>query len=444
MEGAAPRRGPHRFRARRAPPRRARPSLWALVPFVLSVRLLHPFAMLVPTAPLCSRILILGILFGLVLGLNTESASGQVPRLLHYQATLVEGDFPAEGDVRVEAAFFADSTGGSPLSGWTETRTDVPLMNGHLSLLLGSQEPLPDVLFETSPLYLQLAVNDEPLPRLRLASTAFALRAGATEAVSPGSVGRAALAEEAVTTDALANGAVTAPVLAAASVTAPALADGAVTAAKVAPAAVSTNALADGAVTSAKLGASAVVGSVLADGAVTTGKLANGSVTASKVATGAVVTSLNGLTDAVRLVAGENVTITPGVDAATITISADDNGERSSRRWKTNIRPLDGLDLVRQLRGVRYHWKESGIPDVGLIAEEVGTVVPEVVTYAPNGEDAESVNYAKLVALLIEAVKTQQAQIEADRARLSALAARLDALEQSTAGPDVHGAGAQN
>ena len=115
-----------------------------------------------------------------------------------------------------------------------------------------------------------------------------------------------------------------------------------------------------------------------------------------------------------------------------------------THKQKTNIRPLDGLDLVRQLRGVRYHWKESGIPDVGLIAEEVGTVVPEVVTYAPNGEDAESVNYAKLVALLIEAVKTQQAQIEADRARLSALAARLDALEQSTAGPDVHGAGAQN
>jgi hypothetical protein len=388
--------------------------------------------------------LILGSLLGLVLGLITEPAAGQVPRLLHYQATLVEGDFPVEGSVRVEAAFFADSTGGAPLSGWTEVRTDVPLANGHLSLLLGGQEPLPDVLFETSPLYLQLTVNEEPLPRLRLASTAFALRAGVAEAVGPGSVGRAALVENAVTTEALADGAVTAPVLAAASVTAPALADDAVTAAKMAPSAVSTTALANGAVTSAKLGASAVVGPVLADGAVTTGKLANGAVTASKVATGAAVSSLNGLTDAVRLVAGENVAITPSADAATITISADDSWERSSRRWKTNIRPLDGLDLVRQLRGVRYQWKESGTPDLGLIAEEVGTVVPEVVTFAPNGEDAESVHYAKLVALLIEAVKTQQAQIEADRARLDTLAARLDALEQSTAGPDAHSAGAQN
>jgi hypothetical protein len=312
----------------------------------------------------------------------------------------------------------------------------VPVTDGRLSLLLGGQTPLPDILFDTAPLYLQLTVNEEPLPRLRVASTAYALRAGVAEAVRPGGVAAPALATEAVTAPALADAAVTARALSAASVTAPALADAAVTAPKLAPDAVSTSALADGAVTSAKLGTSAVVGAVLADGAVTTDKLANGAVTASKVATGAAVASLNGLTDAVRLVAGDNVRITSDADGGTVTISADDdNGQPSSRRWKTNVRPLDGLALVRQLRGVRYEWTTSGAPDVGLIAEEVGAVVPEVVAYAPNGVDAESVNYAKLTALLIEAVKAQQAQIEADRARLADLQARIEALERTPVRP---------
>jgi len=356
----------------------------------------------------------------------------QVPRLLHYQATLVEDDFPVDDSVDLEVAFFADETGGEPLAGWTETRTDVSLTSGRIDLLLGSQTPLPDALFETSSLYLQLTVNGEALPRMRVASTAYALRAKQAEGVAQGSITPAAFRDGAVTTPALADASVTTDALAPRSVTPPILAGEAVTTASLAPSAVSTAALADGAVTSAKLGPSAVVGDVLADGAVTSAKLANGAVTSSKVATGALVSSLNDLTDAVRLVGGENVTITPDADAGTITIETDERGIPSSRRWKTNIKPLDGLALVRQLRGVRYEWVESGEPDVGLIAEEVGAVVPEVVSYAENGVDATSVNYAKLVALLIEAVKQQQAQMEADRARLQALEARIEALERAS------------
>lgn len=78
----------------------------------------------------------------------------------------------------------------------------------------------------------------------------------------------------------------------------------------------------------------------------------------------------------------------------------------SSRRWKTNIRPLESaLDKVERLRGVTFEWKADGKRDIGLIAEEVGQVVPEVVAYEDNGEDARSVDYARLTALLIEAVK---------------------------------------
>ncbi len=84
----------------------------------------------------------------------------------------------------------------------------------------------------------------------------------------------------------------------------------------------------------------------------------------------------------------------------------------SSRRWKTNIHTLEGaLAKVLGLRGVAYDRKSDGERDIGLIAEEVGEVVPEVVVYEPNGQDARSVDYARITALLIEAMKEQQDQI---------------------------------
>lgn len=362
----------------------------------------------------------------------SATAVAQVPRTLHYQATLAEAGFPAEGRVDVAVAFYAADTGGAPLAGWSEAYAAVPLESGRLQLLLGSQTPLPDALFDAPALYLEIAVDGEVLPRLPVASTPFALRAGVAEAVAPDGVTSEALGTGAVTERALTPGAVTAEALAEGSVSTRALADAAVTSEKVAAAAVSTSHLADGAVTSAKLGARAVVGDVLADGAVVTTKLANGAVTAAKVSDGQLLTSLNGLTDDVRLVEGDNVRIEPDDEAGTILIEVEDDRDRSSRRWKTEIAPLDeALALVRQLRGVRYRWIESGRADLGLIAEEVGAVVPEVVTYAPNGVDAETVNYARLVALLVEAVKEQQSQLEADRTALNALRARLEALERS-------------
>ncbi len=85
----------------------------------------------------------------------------------------------------------------------------------------------------------------------------------------------------------------------------------------------------------------------------------------------------------------------------------------SSRRWKTNIETIENpLHTVQQLRGVTYDWKASGKHDIGLIAEEVGAVIPEVVTYEANGVDAKSVDYARLVAVLIEAVKELSARVE--------------------------------
>jgi hypothetical protein len=86
----------------------------------------------------------------------------------------------------------------------------------------------------------------------------------------------------------------------------------------------------------------------------------------------------------------------------------------SSLKWKTNVQTLAGaLEKVQDLRGVSYDWKADGKHDIGLIAEEVSQVLPEVVAYGENGRDAAAVDYARLVPVLIEAVKEQQKAIRA-------------------------------
>jgi hypothetical protein len=108
---------------------------------------------------------------------------------------------------------------------------------------------------------------------------------------------------------------------------------------------------------------------------------------------------------------------------------ADGWATYSSRRWKTNIQTLgDALEKVEMLRGVSYDLKDSGKHEVGVIAEEVGAVVPEVVTFEANGKDARGVDYSRLTALLIEAVKQQQKEIAEQTAQIHQQNGQITAL----------------
>ena len=84
----------------------------------------------------------------------------------------------------------------------------------------------------------------------------------------------------------------------------------------------------------------------------------------------------------------------------------------SDERLKKNIEPLEP-DLVNRLydlKGVEFDWKESGDHDIGLIAQEVKKVFPELV--AENAEGTMGVKYGNLVALLLEAAKEQKKTID--------------------------------
>lgn len=89
----------------------------------------------------------------------------------------------------------------------------------------------------------------------------------------------------------------------------------------------------------------------------------------------------------------------------------------SSRTLKDNVKTYENaLETVKKLRGVSFNWKDSGKPSVGLIAEEVEDVVPEVVAH--DGKTVTGVNYSSLVGVLVEAVKEQQGLIKEQQAEL--------------------------
>jgi len=89
--------------------------------------------------------------------------------------------------------------------------------------------------------------------------------------------------------------------------------------------------------------------------------------------------------------------------------------ELSALALKENIKPIESaLDKVKQLNGVEFTWKDekkqNTLPEYGLIAENVANVVPNLASFENN--KASGVKYSKVVALLIEAVKQQQEEID--------------------------------
>lgn len=83
----------------------------------------------------------------------------------------------------------------------------------------------------------------------------------------------------------------------------------------------------------------------------------------------------------------------------------------SDSRLKENVRHLSGLDIISQLQGIRFNWIADGTETIGLIAQDVEQVVPEIVFTNPD-TGYKSVQYANLVAPLIQAINEQQQTIQ--------------------------------
>jgi hypothetical protein len=100
----------------------------------------------------------------------------------------------------------------------------------------------------------------------------------------------------------------------------------------------------------------------------------------------------------------------------------------SDKNLKTNIQNIsDALDKILKLQGVTFQWKDTGKTSIGLVAQEVEKIFPEVVE-GPEG--LKTIDYGRLVAPLIEAIKAQQEEIERLEQRIEKLENLIDTLTQ--------------
>jgi hypothetical protein len=98
----------------------------------------------------------------------------------------------------------------------------------------------------------------------------------------------------------------------------------------------------------------------------------------------------------------------------------------SDKRWKKNIKPISkALSLVDQMQGVRFEWRSEEFKDkhfekggqVGLIAQDMEPVIPEIVKTDKDGYKA--ISYEKLTAVLVEAIKEQNQKIKELEAKIN-------------------------
>lgn len=128
------------------------------------------------------------------------------------------------------------------------------------------------------------------------------------------------------------------------------------------------------------------------------------------------------ITNAVSLGVGTASSGRRGEIRATATITA----YYSDERLKTKLGTIENaLDKVLSLEGFYYQANEVAQElgytvkkEVGVSAQQVQAVLPEVVVPAPISDKYLTVHYDRLVPLLIEAIKEQQAQIEELKAKL--------------------------
>ena len=205
---------------------------------------------------------------------------------------------------------------------------------------------------------------------------------------------------------------------------------------------------------------STVIGTYLSTGAIKTMVLGYG-VDADHLLTNSKANSMMvgfGGTLPILYVSGESVNGVVGIGTTEPTVRLDVNGNgrfravgsgtygsdlnimadgtlttaTSDLRKKTNLKPLENsLDKVLKLQGYSFNWKESpnDPKDIGLIAQDVEKIIPEVV-FTNRTDGYMGINYSKLPAVLIEAIKEQQNKIENQNKEIETLKNELLKLKE--------------
>lgn len=121
--------------------------------------------------------------------------------------------------------------------------------------------------------------------------------------------------------------------------------------------------------------------------------------------------------------ADNSYTIGSSTNRWSFVYAANGTIQTSDIRFKTNIQPLEyGTETIMQLKPVRYNWKNDPLKmrKIGLIAQEVKPLVPEVVTGDETKEHL-GMNYSEIVTVLINTIKNQNQKLQQLKEQLEQL-----------------------
>ena len=91
-------------------------------------------------------------------------------------------------------------------------------------------------------------------------------------------------------------------------------------------------------------------------------------------------------------------------------LTSTDYNSSSDISLKENFVPIsNSLDIIDQLKGFGFNWKDSKEKSYGLSAQDVEKVLPEIVKNRPDG--TKGINYLNIIAFLVEAVKDLKQEV---------------------------------
>ena len=92
-------------------------------------------------------------------------------------------------------------------------------------------------------------------------------------------------------------------------------------------------------------------------------------------------------------------------------ITATEFNATSDMRLKDNITAVQNpLDILAAISGVQFNWKSNGKEAVGVLAQEIEKVLPQIVN--TNADGYKAVSYDSLIPILIEAIKELAAKVK--------------------------------
>ena len=153
---------------------------------------------------------------------------------------------------------------------------------------------------------------------------------------------------------------------------------------------------------------------------------------------GVVISGSHVYVDQTLGVALDGAAITHGITLPNSTINnsgsviAHSYATYSSRRYKKKVETIKSpLEKIKNIKGVSFSWKDTNKKDIGFIAEDVGKIIPEVVNFDKNGQDATSMDYARMTAILVEGMKEQQIQIDQQKKYILQLQKIIEELKNN-------------